>query len=93
VAVDLVGVGASDDGAVVVEPPAERNLPERRLARDQEAGHQAADLVAREDDIAYEQPERASGGQHQLRWDVQDWRARMHRRPASSSRFAICAPE
>ncbi len=51
--------------------------PERRLVGYQEAGHQAADLVAREYDVTNEETEGAGRGRHHGRRYAQDRRVRV----------------
>src|SRR5256714_8907290 len=72
VALQLVGVSAADRCSRVLEPARQTDLSEWRLVRHEQPRHEAVDLVRGEDNVAYEQAERAGCEAHDPREHADD---------------------
>src|SRR5207302_3499260 len=76
VAVELRGVTPAQGVSLPQKPVVQPALPPRRLAGNEQLGHQALDLLAGQDPIAHEQAEDGAAQYHHRRRQVQE------RRPA-----------
>src|SRR4051812_40253175 len=74
VTVELVCVCIAERPPVLTEPFDEGDVSERAMTRGQQPGGQAANLVGREDDVAYDEAECSRERCHRGRRCVQDRR-------------------